>query len=226
MQRVGRNPFIAPLHRTRRVNVSWPIIVARVVPGDGAIKRLRRTIASRCVRTAPRNVEIVRGFRTPSARRLNERARIMAHVGAGFKPALAPQTRTIRWQRGYYEHVIRNEKALDRVRAYIANNPARWAGDPENISRAVSAEAGEGLKPAPTNFSNRALLRERGSSGHLHFRVGSFATDRCAIKIASMSATPRKLSRSQSLRDYHEGSRRQPPMILRPIFCLAGRGLL
>jgi hypothetical protein len=38
--------------------------------------------------------------------------------------------------------VIRNEKALDRIRAYIANNPARWANDPENISRAVSAEAG------------------------------------------------------------------------------------
>jgi putative transposase len=47
-----------------------------------------------------------------------------------------------RWQRAYYEHVMRNEKALDRIRAYIANNPARWADDPENISRAVSAEAG------------------------------------------------------------------------------------
>jgi putative transposase len=48
----------------------------------------------------------------------------------------------LRWQPGYYEHVIRNEKALDRIRAYIANNPARWADDPENISRPVSAEAG------------------------------------------------------------------------------------
>ena len=64
------------------------------------------------------------------------------HVGAGFKPALAQQTTPIRWQRGYYEHVVRNEKALDRIRAYIANNPARWADDPENISRAISAEAG------------------------------------------------------------------------------------
>jgi hypothetical protein len=48
----------------------------------------------------------------------------------------------IRWQRGYDEHVIRNEKASDRISACIANNPARWADDPENISRAVSAEAG------------------------------------------------------------------------------------
>ena len=77
-----------------------------------------------------------------TARRINERTRIGVHIEAGFKPALAQQTRTIRWQRGYYEHVIRNEKALDRIRAYIANNPARWADDPENISRAVPAETG------------------------------------------------------------------------------------
>jgi putative transposase len=70
--------------------------------------------------------EIVRGFKTFSARRVNER------VGK----------RGVLWQRGYYEHVIRNEKALDRIRAYIANNPAQWADDPENTSRAVSADAG------------------------------------------------------------------------------------
>jgi hypothetical protein len=38
-------------------------------------------------------------------------------------------------RRGYYEHVVRNEKALDRIRVYIANNPARWADDPERTSR-------------------------------------------------------------------------------------------
>lgn len=27
------------------------------------------------------------------------------------------------WQRGYYEHVIRNEKALLRIREYVQNNP-------------------------------------------------------------------------------------------------------
>jgi putative transposase len=86
--------------------------------------------------------EIVCGFKTFSARRVNERAQIGVHVGAGFKPALGPQTRTIRWRRGYCKHVVRNEKALDRIRAYIANDPAQWADDPENISRAVSAEAG------------------------------------------------------------------------------------
>ena len=30
------------------------------------------------------------------------------------------------WQRGYYERIIRGEKALHRVRAYINNNPMKW----------------------------------------------------------------------------------------------------
>jgi putative transposase len=36
------------------------------------------------------------------------------------------------WQRNYYEHVIRNEEDLSRVRQYIAENPAQWDQDPEN----------------------------------------------------------------------------------------------
>jgi len=36
------------------------------------------------------------------------------------------------WQRNYYEHVIRNEKSLDRIRQYIADNPLSWAIDPDN----------------------------------------------------------------------------------------------
>ena len=36
------------------------------------------------------------------------------------------------WQRNYYEHVIRNEESLNRIREYIQNNPARWAEDEEN----------------------------------------------------------------------------------------------
>ena len=36
------------------------------------------------------------------------------------------------WQRNFYEHVIRNEKSLSRIREYIHNNPIRWDSDPEN----------------------------------------------------------------------------------------------
>jgi putative transposase len=36
------------------------------------------------------------------------------------------------WQRNYYEHVIRDEESLNRIRQYIADNPIRWEFDPEN----------------------------------------------------------------------------------------------
>ena len=36
------------------------------------------------------------------------------------------------WQRNYYEHVIRDENSLNRIREYIATNPLRWQMDEEN----------------------------------------------------------------------------------------------
>ena len=39
------------------------------------------------------------------------------------------------WQDGFYEHIIRNEKELNRIREYICNNPLRWAYDSENPAR-------------------------------------------------------------------------------------------
>ena len=36
------------------------------------------------------------------------------------------------WQRNYYEHIIRDDGSLNRIREYIHNNPMQWANDPEN----------------------------------------------------------------------------------------------
>jgi putative transposase len=38
------------------------------------------------------------------------------------------------WQRNYFEHIIRGERSLDRIREYVAGNPQRWAEDRENPS--------------------------------------------------------------------------------------------
>jgi putative transposase len=58
---------------------------------------------------------------------------------AGFKAAVTRHINNIRgtpeaqvWQRNYYEHVIRDEESLNRIREYILNNPAQWDTDPEN----------------------------------------------------------------------------------------------
>ena len=64
--------------------------------------------------------EIIRGFKTFSARRIN---RSRSTPG---KPV---------WQRNFYDHIIRDEVGLDRIRQYILDNPVRWAEDPENPAR-------------------------------------------------------------------------------------------
>ena len=61
--------------------------------------------------------EIVRAFKTFSARRVNE----MRHT-----PGIPL------WQRNYFERVIRNENELQRIPEYIINNPAKWEMDKEN----------------------------------------------------------------------------------------------
>lgn len=33
------------------------------------------------------------------------------------------------WQRNYHEHVIRDAADMERIRAYVANNPANWSAD-------------------------------------------------------------------------------------------------
>jgi len=34
-----------------------------------------------------------------------------------------------RWQRSYYEHVMRDDVELNRTRQYISDNPANWNQD-------------------------------------------------------------------------------------------------
>lgn len=37
------------------------------------------------------------------------------------------------WQRNYYERIVRSSRQLDALRYYIAENPARWAADRDNL---------------------------------------------------------------------------------------------
>ena len=73
----------------------------------------------------------------PAGPRPRGTARTLGSVVRGFKVGV---TRWMRqhterrevWQRGFYEHIIRDDAALDRIRRYIVENPGRWAEDPEN----------------------------------------------------------------------------------------------
>lgn len=50
----------------------------------------------------------------------------------GVKTLGWPAFRGHLWQRNYYEHIIRNEDSLNRIRKYIFDNPIRWDSDREN----------------------------------------------------------------------------------------------
>ena len=61
--------------------------------------------------------EIVRAFKSFSARRLN----LLRHT-LGIPV----------WQRNYYEHIIRDDCEHDRIRSYIESNPLNWNIDDEH----------------------------------------------------------------------------------------------
>jgi REP element-mobilizing transposase RayT len=48
------------------------------------------------------------------------------------------------WHENYYEHIIRNEKELERIREYICTNPLRWPYDVENP--ACESEAADDIE--------------------------------------------------------------------------------
>ena len=69
--------------------------------------------------SAPTLGDLIRAFKSPSAFRVN---RLLMRSGS-------------LWQRNYYEHVIRSDREMDRIREYIATNPCKWALDRENPQR-------------------------------------------------------------------------------------------
>jgi REP element-mobilizing transposase RayT len=54
---------------------------------------------------------VIGSLKAPSSREIN---RVRGTTGSPV------------WQRGYYDHVIRDEADLNRIREYIATNPLRW----------------------------------------------------------------------------------------------------
>ena len=87
--------------------------------------------------------EIVRSFKTFSARRINE---IRGVQGVPV------------WQRNYFEHIIRNEQSLKRIREYISLNPKAWNADVDSEQYLKEDEPGAWLKStglSSTSENNR-----------------------------------------------------------------------
>ncbi len=106
--------------------VLMPNHLHAVVFLSGSIDQNHPSIDGRTLRSAPTVAlpGIIRRFKTVTTSRVRRDVHTF-----GWHPFPGRL-----WQRNYYEHVIRNDDSLHRIREYIANNPTSWALDPENPS--------------------------------------------------------------------------------------------
>lgn len=67
--------------------------------------------------TSPSNTvgAIVRGYKSAVTKQING--------------LLSEEEKVTVWQRNYYEHIIRNERAHQYISDYIVNNPTTWGAD-------------------------------------------------------------------------------------------------
>ena len=75
--------------------------------------------------------EIIRGLKTFSSRKINEK------IGNGEK---------FQWQKSFYDHIIRKETDLNRIRQYVADNPCEWPNDRNNpmvLSRGITPKGSD-----------------------------------------------------------------------------------
>lgn len=72
--------------------------------------------------------DVVHRFKTMTTKRYIDGVRQLGWLG--FSGRL--------WQRNYYEHIIRDEASLTRIREYITNNPRQWALDRENPANSAA----------------------------------------------------------------------------------------
>ena len=66
---------------------------------------------------------IIRSYKAAVRRRINRRRQI-SHGQI--------------WQRGYFERIVRDAEELERIRAYIRNNPERWAAAEDELNRLLT----------------------------------------------------------------------------------------
>ena len=102
------------------VDLDYFIIMPNHLHGIIIIKEYGRGV----LRYAPTNIP-TNEFRSPSES--------LGAIIRGYKSTVTKQINELRntpglklWQRNYYEHIIRNEKDLYRIRRYIVQNPLKW----------------------------------------------------------------------------------------------------
>ena len=108
-------------NETTGATVGAPLVGARSTGATGASRATTRV--------APTLGKIVGAFKSLTT--VAYTRGVKTHGWSPFRGRL--------WQRNYFEHIVRNEESLHRIRQYIADNPAHWTDDPENPQRIIGA---------------------------------------------------------------------------------------
>lgn len=71
-------------------------------------------------------------------RSLRQKVKSLSELVGAFKTTSSKLIRRaglseFQWQKSFYDHIIRNDADLARVREYIHNNPLKWEEDEENV---------------------------------------------------------------------------------------------
>ena len=93
------------------------------VTGESACRGGSRTAPTGDAKRKPLG-RLIGAFKTVSTKRINE---LRGTPGAPV------------WQRDFFEHIIRDDNALNRIRQYIQDNPANWAFDTDNPEAMATA---------------------------------------------------------------------------------------
>ena len=85
----------------------------------------------------PGAVETSRGDVSETKQEVKLQPHSLGSIINQFKGASTKRIRTstlpdFSWQPRFYDHVIRSEKSLEKIREYIMNNPMQWEMDTEN----------------------------------------------------------------------------------------------
>ena len=112
-------------------------ILGRITPGSG--ETLLSEIGKIAASSLERLPEVFHGVSIPAyvimpnhlhmIVRLSDSSRTLSQILNSFKGAVSKQARMSVWQKSFYDHIIRDDDDYNRIREYIANNPAVWAGD-------------------------------------------------------------------------------------------------
>ena len=81
-----------------------------------------------------KNIGMAKGAKDFSPQQVSGTSKTVGSIVRGFKVGVTKWVRGNTdiykvWQRNYWDHIIRDEQSLDRIRQYIRHNPSRWEDD-------------------------------------------------------------------------------------------------